>query len=672
MELFQYEPLNLTENSFRLLMLHPGSTNAISCNIFEASLESDDRIPYEALSYAWGDIELSASITANGKTLCITYNLFTALTYLRDDHVSKVMWIDAICIDQSNVAERGHQVGQMASIYRGAEQVIIWLGTPTLETNLLLGCLKELQQRWIRQKSQDDIIQAQEQWSKMRQESELDQAVLIDRQQKGLICLLSETWFTRIWVLQEVSNARAASISCGRRSVQAHMLNIAAKLVGVIPDAGCQAVLDLLPDSLTQRSPRKSLLLTLLQKFQNSKASDPRDMVYALLAIASDVSQTDSGSLLSPDYFKTEKQLVRDLKTYLFLDLRYCGYVPEQSMASFLEALPQQTAAILENVVAAGITSHVLTLLERGQKFNVNKAVVKKVRNHEGSRTTKALSHLAQIEHQNFQFVLEGVEASFQFCDVATAQRLLGQFGDSMVINRHLTEALRQRYDRNQMLMLLTAWNRSTIPLTQEGFSTLVGFIDPTSLKMLLSNHIQVFQVTDEVLEMASRNPEEGKIIPMLLDLIGDRTEFEMSGLLWLLRFLSKMKLMLLLVWNFKKVSIAALGPPPDESVRWSTELVSGLGSFANWNNIGYIRENTNYRKRVDVAVIRVEAELTNGLCMDATLIWDTLYPRKQEGEKEPVPRSLAIGPEHPRRRNLESKTSGKNLEVLFTIRDES
>ncbi|KAK1472356.1 HET domain-containing protein [Colletotrichum cuscutae] len=440
MELFQYEPLNLTENSFRLLMLHPGSTNAISCNIFEASLESDDKIPYEALSYAWGDIELSASITANGKTLCITYNLFTALTYLRDDHVSKVMWIDAICIDQSNVAERGHQVGQMASIYRGAEQVVIWLGPPTLETNLLLGCLKELQQRWIRQKSQDDIIQAQEQWSKMRQESELDQAVLIDQQQKGLICLLSETWFTRIWVLQEVSNARAASISCGRRFVQAHMLNIAAKLVGVIPDAGCQAVLDLLPDSLTQRSPRKSLLLTLLQKFQNSKASDPRDMVYALLAIASDVSQTDSGSLLSPDYFKTEKQLVRDLKTYLFLDLQYCGYVPEQSMASFLEALPQETAAILENVVAAGITSHVLTLLERGQKFSVNKAVVEKISNHEGSGPTKALSHLAQIEHQNFQFVLEGVEASFQFCDVATAQRLLGHFGDSMESNAHAAD----------------------------------------------------------------------------------------------------------------------------------------------------------------------------------------------------------------------------------------
>lgn len=245
-----------TGKSFRLLMLHPGSTGEISCDIFGASLDSDGIIPYEALSYAWGSIDVSASIIANGKTLCITKNLFTAWTYLRDDHVSKVMWIDAVCIDQSNVVERGHQVGQMAGIYRGAEQIIIWLGPPTHGTNLLLGCLKELHKSWARQKSRNSLVQVQEQWTKIRQNSGLDQAVLINLQRRGLVSLLGETWFTRIWVLQEVSNARAASIYCGRRSVQAYMLNIAAKLVDVVLDAGRQAVLDLLPDSFTQRSPR--------------------------------------------------------------------------------------------------------------------------------------------------------------------------------------------------------------------------------------------------------------------------------------------------------------------------------------------------------------------------------------------------------------------------------
>ncbi|KAG7053450.1 HET domain-containing protein [Colletotrichum scovillei] len=633
MDLFQYKPLDLTEKSFRLLMLHPGSTGEISCDIFEASLDSEGIIPYEALSYAWGSIDLSASIIANGKTLRITNNLFTALTYLRDDHVSKVMWIDAVCIDQSNVAERGHQVGQMAGIYRGAEQVIVWLGPPTHATNLLLGCLKELHKSWARQKSRNNLDQAQEQWTKIRQNSGLDQAVLINLQRRGLVSLLEETWFTRIWVLQEVSNARAASIYSGRRSVQAYMLNIAAKLVGVVPNAGCQAVLDLLPNSFTQRSPRKDVLLTLLQKFQSSKASDPRDMVYALLAIASDVSQNDSGSLLSPDYFKTEEHLVQDLKIYLFLDARYCIFIPERTMESFLEALPGSIAAILQSVVVTGVTSHVLTLLERGQKFTVNKADIDAMWREEGLGTTEVLSNLAQIEHQNFHFSLEGVEASFQFFDLATAQSLVSRYGERIQINQHLATALLRRRDgRDQILMLLIEWDKPSIPLTQNGLTALVKLIDPASLQMLLKKQTKVYQITDKVLEEASRNRNEGKIIPILLDSVGDRTEFEMSGLLWLLRFFDKKKLMLLLVSNFSKISIAALGLPPDESVLWSTELVSGLGSLSNWKKIEYIRESTESQETLDVEAIRMEAEFINAIrdcqfemARDST-VWRLLY----------------------------------------------
>ncbi|OHE94782.1 HET domain-containing protein [Colletotrichum orchidophilum] len=432
MSLFQYEPLDLTGQSFRLLMLHPGSTSQISCDIFQASLDLDVIIPYEALSYAWGSTELSASITANGETLCITNNLFTALKDLRDDFLSRVMWIDAICIDQNNIAERGHQVGQMASIYRKAEQVVIWLGPSTFERKLLLECLRKLQQGWKRQKSHADLTWAQKNGSAIRHSSDLDQAVFADVQRNALVSLLDEPWFTRIWVLQEVSNARAASIYCGRWSIQASTLNIAAKVIGVAPDDGCQAVLDLFPDSFTRRSPRKNMLSVLLQRFRKSKASDPRDMVYALLAIASDVSQSDSGSLLLPDYFKTEEQLVQDLKKYLFLDLRYCKVILARTMVSFLEELPQWTGRVLNGIVAAGIPDHIRTLLERGQKFTVNKEVIDKIHHW---RPAEALSNLSQVEHPNFQFDLEGVESSLELCDYATAEKLLRLYGEKISIN---------------------------------------------------------------------------------------------------------------------------------------------------------------------------------------------------------------------------------------------
>jgi len=38
------------------------------------------------------------------------------------------MWIDAICIDQSNVEERGSQVQQMRRIFEEAAPTVIWLG----------------------------------------------------------------------------------------------------------------------------------------------------------------------------------------------------------------------------------------------------------------------------------------------------------------------------------------------------------------------------------------------------------------------------------------------------------------------------------------------------------------------------------------------------------------
>lgn len=37
------------------------------------------------------------------------------------------MWIDQICIDQSNTIERNHQVATMSHIYSNAIAVVVWL-----------------------------------------------------------------------------------------------------------------------------------------------------------------------------------------------------------------------------------------------------------------------------------------------------------------------------------------------------------------------------------------------------------------------------------------------------------------------------------------------------------------------------------------------------------------
>jgi len=64
-------------------------------------------------------------------------NLHVALLYLRDGFVDRV-WVDAICIDQTNTNEKSQQVQSMAKIYTVASRAIVWLGEATATSNQAL------------------------------------------------------------------------------------------------------------------------------------------------------------------------------------------------------------------------------------------------------------------------------------------------------------------------------------------------------------------------------------------------------------------------------------------------------------------------------------------------------------------------------------------------------
>lgn len=84
--------------------------------------------PYVALSYAWGDVEPASTITLNESTFKVGRNLKAALLRLQDWDSRENYWIDALCIDQSNLKERGEQVQLMGEIYSQCKVVFIWLG----------------------------------------------------------------------------------------------------------------------------------------------------------------------------------------------------------------------------------------------------------------------------------------------------------------------------------------------------------------------------------------------------------------------------------------------------------------------------------------------------------------------------------------------------------------
>ncbi|PSN72337.1 heterokaryon incompatibility, partial [Corynespora cassiicola Philippines] len=84
--------------------------------------------PYRCLSYMWGAPFAHHEILINGGRFRVGDNLHRFLHTARRLYPSQPLWIDAICINQRDLAEKGHQVQAMGHIYRKAKEVLIWLG----------------------------------------------------------------------------------------------------------------------------------------------------------------------------------------------------------------------------------------------------------------------------------------------------------------------------------------------------------------------------------------------------------------------------------------------------------------------------------------------------------------------------------------------------------------
>jgi hypothetical protein len=99
----------------------------ICIQLHEVSLDTP-QLNFRALSYVRGDAQDTRPILIEGKILLVTKNCETALRCLRQAGKTTTIWIDAICIDQSNLSERSRQVTLMGEIYRNVEGVVAFLG----------------------------------------------------------------------------------------------------------------------------------------------------------------------------------------------------------------------------------------------------------------------------------------------------------------------------------------------------------------------------------------------------------------------------------------------------------------------------------------------------------------------------------------------------------------
>jgi hypothetical protein len=130
-ELAPFTYTRLPSGTIRLLQ--PESTNPALGHMWRIeTVKINEGVKFDALSYTWGWQDMSFPISLNGRCFHVHNNLYTALPYLarrrRKQFQRRLIWIDALCINQEDKEEVAQQVAQMHEIYEQAKMVWVWLG----------------------------------------------------------------------------------------------------------------------------------------------------------------------------------------------------------------------------------------------------------------------------------------------------------------------------------------------------------------------------------------------------------------------------------------------------------------------------------------------------------------------------------------------------------------
>ena len=104
-----YTELNTDQNLIRLLHLGPATSPEDAIRCFFSVVSLDDELQYEALSYVWGEMSDNQEIEIGERRFSVTANLFCALRHLRFQERTRVLWVDALCINQLDLQERAVQ-----------------------------------------------------------------------------------------------------------------------------------------------------------------------------------------------------------------------------------------------------------------------------------------------------------------------------------------------------------------------------------------------------------------------------------------------------------------------------------------------------------------------------------------------------------------------------------
>ena len=303
------------KDSIRYLVLEPGKgDDPTVCSLRESRLKDMRKVV--AISYVWGSRERNSEIRCNGQCFKITENLHTALRMARQPAERCLVWADAICINQDDVQERGHQVSVMGRIYGTAKQVLICLGPDPEGHAKAAGSLVAQMDKFILRVAKDcNYASNSFPWPDTNDE------ILSDLRWADFGVMVVQPWFRRGWVVQEAGLAAEAVLLWGATAISwPSIVRVSAWASGRGVLKNIQNCSIPNPHLLLHRRHSKRIVecvtnfrnrysydsLDLLQSASLLKFEDGRDFLYALLPLA------EEEFTLEPDYNRSIQDVYLD------------------------------------------------------------------------------------------------------------------------------------------------------------------------------------------------------------------------------------------------------------------------------------------------------------------------------------------------------------------------
>ena len=234
------------------------------------------------MSYEWGlPGNDEPTLFLNKIAVRVRKNLYDGLVAIRDQQRDLSIWIDALCINQADTSERGHQVGIMGKIFRSAKKVLIWLGPERDGSDIAMDR--------IATEARPDFTR---------------DTVLNEEEARSLSALWNRPYWNRVWIQQEIHLATDYTVYCGTKFLPRKKFMWSKRLiVSLHRIRGIKWAMTLNAAWFILGNDDVGNPLSLWLRVSTDlgfMASEPRDYIYAFLGIACDCQE---GQIV-PDYHK--------------------------------------------------------------------------------------------------------------------------------------------------------------------------------------------------------------------------------------------------------------------------------------------------------------------------------------------------------------------------------